>query len=118
MNTKIVFPAVSLILCILFTITAWFGLSRESTIIFWVGYILMIIALFIFQLSLLTPIFDLLSYAPIAATIILVITLIIFVIAGLFLRWLLDASFIYWAASAIFPLASGTLYVVDLFQQE
>ena len=110
-------PIISFFAALVFGITTYLLSSTDLTPLFWAGYVLTALSIFVLQLSLLTSLFDLLSvHAPLGIAL-LILTLGLLIGIGIFLRWLFDSTILYWLVSTIFPVVCGGAYVVDVLQK-
>jgi hypothetical protein len=110
-------PALTLLVSAVLILLTYFFQSKTMTILFWIFYVLSLVIIFFFELSVLTGFYDLLSYRPILATVLVILGLAAFVAVGLLLRWLLADALMYWLTSTIFPAAASILYVIDILQK-
>ena len=62
----VLFPLVSVILGALFLVLAWYAKTHAYATAFWIVYVLLLIAIFVFELSSLTFLLDLLRSSAFA----------------------------------------------------
>ncbi len=118
MTRTIVVPVVAFIASVLLTIGAYFSQKAGMSTFTLILLVLLAISILVLEVSTLTAFFDILNYSPVIATILVIVTLAIFVVGGIFIRWLLMASWLYWLTSTVFPSVAGLLYVIDLLQRK
>ncbi|MBD3319183.1 hypothetical protein GF342_04715 [Candidatus Woesearchaeota archaeon] len=116
MASRFLIPLGTLILSA--ALIALFWWLAPTGALYWVLLVISSIFIFLFELSVLTALFDLLSEQAILATILVLVALGILIGTGIFIRWLTGDTLLYWLTSTIFPALCGLLYVIDLLQKE
>lgn len=114
--TRPIIPIAFGILSVVFGTLLYF-FQLQNPIIKWVLYIGLAASLFIFELSLLTVVLDQLSYKPVLAILLVLISLAVFVLIGFAARSLYADTLLYWLFGTVYPAIGGLLYIVDILQK-
>ena len=115
--TKIAITLISGLISAIFGALLFFFQERNP-ILMWVLYVGLAASMFVFELSLLTNVLDQLSFRPVLAIFMVLGSLTLFVLLGLWSRTLYADTLLYWLLGTVYPAIGGVLYIVDILQKQ